>query len=185
VRPKRALATIAYVVVASGIGSAVMIGTTASGSPKPSDPAAPYFAADPVLPTPSATPSPTATRKPHTTLHIPTTLHLIDRTVGQVRPSSSKIVISASLARPKNPNKLFGGAVYTCRVPSAGTLYCTSAFALPNGLLLGSQTFDGRAGTFSGKVIGGTGQYEGATGTMHGTRRSDGSLKITVDYSNS
>jgi hypothetical protein len=66
------------------------------------------------------------------------------------------------------------------------THMATIDFALsrPGGLLLGRVT-GGEAGTFVGKVIGGTGRYKGATGTVsaHNAPHDDNITYLTIKWS--
>jgi hypothetical protein len=58
----------------------------------------------------------------------------------------------------------------------------TVAIALNHGYLYGSFTFNGKTGTFAGKVTGGTGAYRGDTGTITGHALSATKSAVTVTY---
>lgn len=124
-----------------------------------------------------------ASGAPRTTLHLPQPLHVISRVVGTVTPARGHTVISSSLSKPSTGQTL-GSGVWTCTNSSDPAIVnCTSGFALARGILLAKETINSRSGTVSGKVLSGSGEYQGIGGTIKGTALSNGTVKFTIYYS--
>lgn len=66
-----------------------------------------------------------------------------------------------------------------------GLAHCTVAFARPAGQLRSRVTVDAQTGKVSGRIVGGSGAYRGATGTVTGgPGSSQDSVRITMTWSN-
>ncbi|HVT21724.1 MAG TPA: hypothetical protein VHE57_10085 [Mycobacteriales bacterium] len=125
----------------------------------------------------------TASGAPHTRLHLPAPLHVVSRVTGTVVPAHGHTVISSSLTKPRTRHTL-GSGVATCVTSNdPAVLKCTSGFALAKGILVAKETINSREGRVSGKVISGSGEYEGIGGTIRGKALSNGVVKFTIYYS--
>jgi hypothetical protein len=177
---KRAVGVLAFALAAGGVGSAVIVGTSAAGSPR--QPAA--LPAQPVPAAPQVASEPQVQSAPKATLHLPSAIHLINGTTGARQLDRSHTVFSAALTKP-GTNKIVGTAAYTCVAITTGTLRqdCRGALALRKGVILIQESQDIRTGQTTGTVIGGSGYYEGASGTVTGRDLGGGKAKLTVDYS--
>jgi hypothetical protein len=74
-----------------------------------------------------------------------------------------------------------GKTIATDELDWSGTT-ATVALALSHGFLYGQFAINGKTGTFSGKVTGGTGAYRGDTGTISGHAISATRAAVTVTY---
>jgi hypothetical protein len=172
---KRALGVLACAVTAGGVGSAVIVGTSASGLTSDSTPPAAPPAGANLAP---ARVAPQVESAPKATLHLPTTLHLINTNTQTVTLTGGKLVITATLKRKGGTQ--VGSAVYTCNPAGSGTYTCQTAFALAGGIILSRESVNGDA--LAGDVTGGTGKYAGASGTVKASARPDGRQNLTIDY---
>ena len=169
-------ALVVAAVVVSAVSTAGILTTQSPATGQPASPPVPDHAADAVCDLANA---PVAAPAPATALHLSKTLHLIDGTVGTISPDA-RVIITAALTRTSG--KSIGSGVYTCMPVAGGGDNCTSAFAFAGGLLLGSEAVS-NVGAVSGTVTGGTGAYAHATGTIEGSRRSDGKFILAISYS--
>ena len=177
---KRALSVLAIAIATGGVGSAVIVGTSASGSPRPTA-ALPPQALTVAPPAPLA---PDAQTMPKTTLHLPSTLRLVYRTTGARPLNRSHTVFTAALTKPGH-KKIIGTAAFTCASVTSGGLRqdCRGAFALRKGVLLVAESQNISTGQITGSVLGGSGYYEGAIGPISGHDIGGGRAKLAVDYS--
>ncbi|HVT65066.1 MAG TPA: hypothetical protein VHD81_07925 [Mycobacteriales bacterium] len=177
---KRAAGVLAFAVAAGGVGSAVIVGSAASGAPRP--PA--WVPAQPVTLAPPPATAPHLESMPKTTLHLPSTLHLVNSTTGARRLDSSHTVYSAALDKP-GTRKIIGTAAYTCTAVTSGALRqdCHGALALKNGVILIEESQNINTGQTDGTIVGGSGYYKGAHGTISGRDLGGGKTKLAVDYS--
>lgn len=177
---KRALSVLAFALFAGAIGSAVIVGTSASGATRPPAAAAPQ---QPVTVVPPVTVAPQQQAMPKTTLHLPSTLKLVNRTSGAKSLDSSHSVFSAGLTKPGH-RKIIGTAAYSCAIDSSAGLKqdCRGALALRNGVILVHQVLDIHTHQITGEVTGGSGYYEGAQGTVSGRDLGGGKDRLTIDY---
>jgi hypothetical protein len=172
---KRALGVLACAITAGGVGSAVIVGTSASGAPVAAGPPLAPSAAVAGVTADNTTP-PAA--QPRTTLHLPGPIHVIETVTGSTRIGSKTFVVVA-LTRSGHA---VGDAVNTCT--TSGTSYgCKSAFALSGGVILATISGDSNTGRVSGTVTGGSGKYQDATGSLKGTPTSNGKVALTINYS--
>jgi hypothetical protein len=169
---KRALSVLALAIAAGGVGSAVIVGTSAAGAPLPEQS---------LGVTPPVAVAPNAQAAPQTSLHLPTTLHLKDRTTSTVAVNKSHLVVHAALSRKHHPA---GGAVYTCALSAGRVTSCRAAFALADGIFLGRLGVK-PDGSFKGTITGGSGAYAGASGTAKLVLRKSGPARLTIEYSTS
>ncbi|HEX3706334.1 MAG TPA: hypothetical protein VHV76_06855 [Mycobacteriales bacterium] len=118
---------------------------------------------------------------PATNLHLTRTIHLLSHTSGAHTPSKNQLIIAVDLSRG---GRTIGSGVDSC-VRSAGTVGvygCNSALGLTGGILLVRETINTTAGTIKGSVVGGSGDYKGAAGTISGTARPNLDVNLTVTY---
>lgn len=177
---KRALSVLAIAIATGGVGSAVIVGTSASGSPRPLA-ALPPQAPDVAPPAPHA---PHTQAMPKTKLHLPSTLRLVYRTTGARPLDRSHTVFTAALTKPGH-KKIIGTAAYSCTAVTSGGLHqdCRGALALRKGVLLVAETQNISTGQITGSVLGGSGYYSGAIGPISGHDIGGGRAKLAVHYS--
>jgi hypothetical protein len=84
--------------------------------------------------------------------------------------------------KDKSGGEVIGTDSLTCVVRTRTTARCHVAAAFKGGILLGAFTQNSDTGDLSGKVIGGTGKFDGATGTISGTAQSQNREKVTLTY---
>ncbi|HWC33648.1 MAG TPA: hypothetical protein VG650_02360 [Mycobacteriales bacterium] len=175
---KRALTVLAGAITAGTLGGAVIVGTAASGST--TTPRVPPAAPAPAAPVVPAAPLSVA---PKSTLHLGNTLRLTEQTTGARNLSSSHSVLSAALTKP-GTTKLVGTAAYSCTGDSS-TLEqtCQGAVALRSGVLVIVEKRDFRGQQITGSIVGGTGAYDGAHGTVSGKPLGGGKSRVTLKYS--
>ncbi|HVX70792.1 MAG TPA: hypothetical protein VHA79_14000 [Mycobacteriales bacterium] len=174
---KRALSVLALAIAAGGVGSAVIVGTSAAGAPRAALPEQSLNVAPP------GTVAPHMQTAPKTTLHLPSNLRLISRTTGAKALDRSHTVFSAALSKPGH-RKIIGTTAYICVSDTSNGLHqdCRGALALRNGVILVDQTLDVRSARITGTVTGGNGYYEGAQGTVSGRDLGGGKERLTIDY---
>jgi hypothetical protein len=175
---KRALGVLAFAITAGGVGSAVLVGTAATGSP--SAPAAPAV----VVPAAPPAAAPEVPAPPKTKLHLPSTLRVINTTVGAIKLNNSHLLFQGAVSKPGS-KKVIGTASYTCVARSSPTLQqvCKGALALRGGVLLITEVLNISTNEISGKVSGGNGSFAGARGDIVGRSIFKGKDKLTISYS--
>ena len=174
---KRAFGVLAWAIAVGGVGSAVIVGASASGTPATTHAPAAAFA--PALPPAAAANDLQAV--PKTTLHLPSTLHLLVRIAGLKTLDSSHSVLTAGVTKPGS-SRVIGTAAYTCTSSSTVKQDCDGALALRKGTILLHQAFDFTTGQITGSVIAGSGYYEGAQGNVSGRALGGGKNRLTIDY---
>ncbi|HVV76774.1 MAG TPA: hypothetical protein VHC43_12120 [Mycobacteriales bacterium] len=174
---KRALLLLVFAVAIAAIGSVITVGGNSStgAASTPSLPVAPAG----TVPLATAPGSAVPATKPGATLHLPGPLHIVEHVTGSSRLSSGKTLVSVSLSRHGH---LVGDGVYTCTTGSTSDS-CAAGFALSGGLIVADVTIHVSSGAVSGTVDGGTGQYDGATGTIKGKTRANRTVALTITYS--
>ncbi len=162
---------IASGVIAVAIGGAAIVGATASGAPSLPD-------------APAAVPAAAVPQKPAPILHLPTTLRLVTQTAGVVKLDARHQVFSDAVNRPSS-TRVIGTAALTCTGVNgaAPSEVCNGAIALRGGVLLVNETLDIRTAQVTGSVVGGSGDYAGASGNLTGQDRGAGKTTLTLNYS--
>jgi hypothetical protein len=170
---KRAFGVLTFAVAAGAIGSAVIVGTSASGASAPeAGPEQPSVAAPPAL-------VPEQQAVPNTTLHLPTTIRLLDRTISATPINSSHLILNGTLSKKRHAA---GGVVFTCTTSSGRITSCLGAFALSGGVLV-AKVAPQTASDYRGVITGGTGTYSGASGTVKLIGSSSTTARLTIKYS--
>jgi hypothetical protein len=176
---KRALGVLGFALAAGGVGSAVIVGTSAVGATNPQ--AAPPAQSPSVAPPARITPHLQA--RPNATLHLPSTLKLINQTTGAKTVDNSHTVFYAVLNKPGH-HKIIGTSASTCAtVTNPLRQDCHGSLALRKGVLLIDHLMVISNGQINGSVVGGSGYYAGAHGTVSGRGLGGGRYRLTVDYS--
>ena len=86
-------------------------------------------------------------------------------------------------ARSRATGKVVGFDTFTGHVGRHDRLVLDAAFAFKGGLILARIHSTGKAPpTWSGRVTGGTGAYEGATGTVSGRGTGQKDTNLTIRY---
>lgn len=175
----RALTVLAVAIATGTVGGAVIIGASAGGS-TPDQPSTPAFRA--ANPAPDL--APVLQTAPRTTLNLPAPLHVVNQTTGARKLDSSHSVFYATITKPRS-QKVIGTAAHTCVAVTSGTVRqdCHSALALRGGVMVFDDTLDIHTGKITGTVLGGTGKYSGASGTVSGHDLGGGKDKLTINYS--
>jgi hypothetical protein len=176
--PKGALLIAATTLAALSVGGIVIVGGGPSGNALRAS-APPAFASDLPVSVGEAFPA-----KPHTTLHLPTTLHVYSQNTGGTPLDKTHTVYYAAIAHPSTPKKVIGTAAFTCVFDvgrAANT--CEGALALHDGLLLFTYTETVRSTAVKGRIVGGTGFYAGAHGTLSGHDHGQGKNIYNAHYS--
>lgn len=93
------------------------------------------------------------------------TLSFATHTIAS-KTSGSRLIEADRLVRS---GSTIGYSANTCLFDfAAHTAHCTVTLARPQGQLRAKATINADTGTVSGRVTGGTGMYQGATGTVTG-----------------
>ena len=164
VSPRSILTLASFSIAAVTLGVAAIAGTAAGSPHIPTQ-----FGAAPAEPGP--------------VLHLPTTLHLVAQSHGGVQVNSSHVVFDEIITRPGS-KKQIGTEALSCSGTNhpADPASCDGGLALLDGALLVQESIDPANRTITGRVLGGSGTYAGATGTITGQGRGGGKASLTISY---
>lgn len=155
--PRKLLALAASGLVAVSIGAIISV-SSAAGTP-----------ASPALPAP--------------VLHLPTTLHLVAKSGPGAAIDSTHVLLDEIVTKPGTA-KVVGTEALSCMVSAngGGPSTCDGGLALRDGALLIEETLYPASRSLSGKVLGGSGTYAGAHGTIQGQGHGGGKSTLTISY---
>jgi hypothetical protein len=133
--------------------------------------------------TTSSASTPDSPARPGPVLHLPTTIHLVAKSGPGSAIDSTHVLLDEVLTKP-GTTRLVGTEALSCTVSgnASAPSTCDGGLALRDGALLIEETLYPSSRTLSGKVLGGSGSYAGASGTITGRGRGGGKSTLTINY---